>query len=109
MTLNDAKPRFQDLSVSGHYLMLNVSETAELQTQFQWNTNRSLMPYSRVSFRMTLGDSPASCSFSVTAERDVYIYSSRLVVVVVVEAVIAVVDCCEWQTIWSYQYWRETL
>ena len=52
------------------------------------------MPCSRVSFRMILSDSPASCSFSVTAERDVYIYSSRLVVVVV-EAVIAVVDCCE--------------
>jgi len=56
------------ISKSRHYVTLNVSETVRDTDVLQTNTNRDAhMPYSRVSFRMTLSnlewlsDSWASC------------------------------------------------
>ena len=52
MTLNDLYPRFQGHNILWRWIS---QKRYEIQTQFQWNTNKDLhMPYSTVSFRMTL-------------------------------------------------------
>ena len=55
---SDLERPLPPISRSHHYLMLNISKKRyEIQTQFQWNTNRDLhTPYLTVSFQMTLSD-----------------------------------------------------
>jgi len=75
ITLNDPKPRFQ-----GHdILWCWISQKRyEIQTQFQWNTNRdSHTPYSTVSFRMTLSDLQWHEARAVSLRQPSYLFLTR--------------------------------
>ena len=98
MILNDLCPQFKSYVILWRWIS---HKRYEIQTLFQWNTNRDLhTPYSTVSFRMTLSvlewqqNIPwyeASRGLSATAELLVYIWVRKLITVFRVDTKISAI------------------